>query len=348
MRAYIADTKQEQETGQINVIDLPSGKRLGSIDTLYNPDVAVSPDGSQLFVVQTDLRKSPDEAQDQLVVYDTGTFKLTYTVNFRNRTLYNVAPTSNGLVVSPDGRFLYVAKTETLGDDKARHSIGILDTKSGEFRKQELDLRYSALNFGILGESPRLHFALTGRSGEAIGYSDAGRARGIARLQEFTVEDQRESPFFVAASAAHPAGRLLYVVARDGTLRILELERNSLSEPISLTVPIGMAIPLQHLLVSESQALVGLGREELSARGQSEEVYIYDIDGGIFFRRRSIGLSPPCEKIYLSPDGTQLIGLSREWRSLQMRDIASAKINAIVKNIGESPVSLALAPGSNK
>jgi DNA-binding beta-propeller fold protein YncE len=347
MRVYVTDTKTKEDAGQVHIIDLPSGKRLGSIDTLYDPDVAVAPDGSRLFVAQTDLRKSPDEDRDQVVAYDTKTLKPVFTVNLRNRSLYNVAPTSSNLVVSSDGRSLFVAKTETLGDDQARHSIAVLDTKSGKFRKEEVELRYTPLNIGTLGQSPRLHLALSGRSGEAIGFADIKKTNGTAQLMQFS-DEKEETLVSLIASGADPSGRLIYAIAKPGMLRVLDFERKMLSEPISLTIPRAMAIPLQHFLISKSQLFIGMGREELSARGQSEDVYVYDVDGSLIFRSHSIGLSPPCEKIYLSPDGKQLIGLSREFRSVQVRDVASARVVAVVEDIGESPVSMALPSQASK
>jgi hypothetical protein len=202
----------------------------------------------------------------------------------------------------------------------------------------EVELPHAVTSFGFIPGRPGLHFALSGRQGDALAFGQPTESREAAKLLSHRQFRQDEPGFTVAASAADGTAGLVYLVTRTGELRTWDTERNLLSEPVALTVPHDLRVPLEHLLVLGSRLYLGLAQPELAAQGKSELVYVFSTDGGIF-REVAFAVWPPAEKLALTPDGARLLSLARVERSLTVIDAGSGELVRRIEDVGTTPVA---------
>jgi hypothetical protein len=344
MRAFIADNSRGATRGSVHVLDTGSGQQLHTIPTLYNPDVAVSPDGTRLCVIQTDLAARP--CRHELLVYDTQRLRLLARFPLDERFLYNVAPTTASMVFSEDGKYCHVLKARFVGDDQAAFSVVPFDLGSGGKVGHDFALPEAVLTFGVLPGNGHFYFILSGRQMDAVGAGDPLRHRRLQTLvssgkHKKNGENRKQTPFEVRGAAADPSGSLVYQVSPSGGLRIYDVEKNGLSEEVRLALPEDLKVPLQMLAVSPSRLYLGLARKGWAARGAAEVVYVYDHNGGLF-RSVAMCFSPPCEALGLSPDGKFLCGLSRHGATLVLLDATTGEPCGKYEHIGQTPVRMAL------
>lgn len=341
MRLYVADT-HDSTHGSIEVYDPSTGRRLKTLPTNYSPEIAVSPNGKLLFVIESDVQAS--RTTHHLLVYNTGNFKLLKSIPLSHRSLYNVRPSSAELVVSEDGRYVYLLRTETLGNDKANYSVAVYDVEKGEFLPEEVKLPEGVLVFGKLHGRADLFAAVQGREVEGLAWGDPAKNNMTARLHTFEHPVRRGHEFTMSAVAVDPNGMLLYEVTRNGLLRIAEVSKDAIGPETKLDIPNGSAVPIQHLFVTASNLILGVSSKEGAARGQAESIYVFDRSS--LKRIFSFKLSPPSEQIEISPDGSKLYAASLADGSIATYDIKGgksvARINKAATNLAR--FSLASAP----
>lgn len=350
MRAFIADTNKGADRGAVHVFDVPTGRKLRSIPSLYNPDLAVSPDGSKLCVVQTDVSASPSE--HQLLLYETDKYRLVAQTPLPDRFLYNVAPTAPTLQLSHDGRYCHLSTARLRGDDEADYSVVTVDLADMKVVGAGLKTPEAIFSFGASPSAGIVYVAMSGKEMDAIGVGNPLREGAIqnAWLSEgggVARANHKEPELPIAGVVLWGDGPVLYQVTRRGQLRACQLEKRTLSAPVQLDIPPDLFVPLQGIAASRTHLLIGLAREEFACRGQSEIVYLYEVDGGLF-RKAGLCFGPLCEKLAVAPDGSLLFGLSREGRSLTFLDLPSGELRGRIDAVGKSPVALAVAAGDNK
>jgi hypothetical protein len=316
---------------------MEGGEIVQSLPTLHNPDVAVSRNGRHLFVIHSNLDKhvaAPD--RDELLVYDTATLEVIRKAAFTWRSLYNIAPSGPSIVCSDDGRFVFVNKTETLGDDAANNTMSIFDIEAGAFQEQEIRLPYQATNFGTVPGKHAIHFALSGRLGDAVAYVDLDEGLNITTKHEFGEEHVMRRR--LAGSGVHPSQPIVYVVSRDGHVQRWDLDSDSLGEPVKLDLEQGSAVPIPHVIAADDYLLIGVSGPESAARGLSVILKSYKPEKKTGSQRTWI-IDPPAEKIALAPDHKQIVTLNRTERMISSYDLATGDRIARLTEIGISPVS---------
>lgn len=364
MRAYVADTNGGSEHGRVLVYDLKKGQQIRALDALYNPEVAVSDDGARLAVVDTDLGRKP--SRHRICVYNVANWEVSQQSEFKDRYLYNVAPHSPELVFGHGGE-CYVLQSKIVGADEAEFAVGVLPAKGGKFEPGKVKLPYAVTHFGKVAGKDHLHFTLASRYGETVGMDSPAETkkhknliamrtpsermgkvvRGIFaddknRWHTNQTEAEHDIAYSVGASAASSTEPVTYHVSPHGTLRIYDGLTNRISQPVELELPAGMRVPLQHAFMHGSTLFVGAASEELASRGQSQICMLYSVGAAGVHRERSLGLYPAAEKMYISPDGTTLVCLSREERNITLWDLESGHMSSRIGDVGVSPVSLAL------
>jgi len=343
MRAFVADNELFDNSGKVHVVDFPTGRLVTSLPTGHNPDVAVSPAGDKLFVVHTNLDLPYEDPQrDELLVYDTQTLDLIHKVGFQWRSLYNVAPTSPSMAMSQDGAVCYVNRTETLGDDLANNTMIVFDVASGRFEDAVIELPYQLTSFSAVHGMTGVQYGLSGRLGEGLGFADPAADSELRVRHDFPPGDPMR--FDMAGTVAHPDKALVYVVSRAGIVQVWDLESDRFSERTQVELPRNGSIPLAHLMVTSDRLFLGASSREPAARGQSQALLTLSTVGGGLFRKSSLLLDPPAEKLALSADGTKLVALSRLEQSLCVYDMESGQAVSKAVSLGRHPVTFALAP----
>jgi hypothetical protein len=339
--AYILDSNDGRPTGWLRVYDLTTRRELFKIPTGYDPDFTISPDGSRLFLVQTDLEQDRHEVR----CLETASLREHYRVTLVDRALYNIAPSIAGVAVTPDGRHCLVLKTRVLGDDLAEFSIAILDIQRQSWLAHELALPYMVLGFGPLGPGPEFHFALSSKTGEPVGIADPVRAGRLREVVPSPFPEAMRRPGILRAAGAHPRGDRIYYVSGEGMLVTRDVRTGVLSDPAPLKLPPGTQVHTQHILVDQSQIYLGIANPEWDGRGHSE--MIWGIAQDSRERKLLLGLQAPCSKLALDQSGQLLFGLSSAARSFFAVDLRERTTVLEIKGVGQLPALFAVlgAPG---
>ncbi len=118
--------------GKIVIVDGDQTKVVSKLSTGYLADNRLSPDGKELYVVETFWsRGTRGERTDVVTIFDMTSFRPVAEIKIPGRFLAVTQPFNNGL--SPDGRFLYVfnmnpATSVVVVDIKDRKLVGEIST----------------------------------------------------------------------------------------------------------------------------------------------------------------------------------------------------------------------------
>ena len=136
---YVLDPRSEanQPGSRIWLVDPETAKVMGSVRAGYDPDIALSPDGSRLFVA------SGERQSGELAVVDTASGTI-LRIPFPERILYKpwyaALPPYSPMGVSPDGRFLRVLVSHFFSPDKIEYQLWTFDTESRSFLSTHIHL----------------------------------------------------------------------------------------------------------------------------------------------------------------------------------------------------------------
>ncbi len=133
--------------GEVLITD----KAGGVVQTLefgYDPEMAVSEDGTRLFVASSSTNAH------ELAIIDTESWTTLAATPLPDRTTNTIPPPASSLSISLDGAYLYALrmKTEPAGNQSGaprdRHSVAVLDARSGrEISAAEIPGCYSGQMF---------------------------------------------------------------------------------------------------------------------------------------------------------------------------------------------------------
>ena len=110
---YVLDPNGESLTSRVVRIDPRTQRVERSYPAGYDPALALSPDGTRLYVASA--RQHGDELTDALVVVDTTSGKVLSTTPVEDRWEGAGVPTHQSLAPSPDGLWLYVLQARLTG-----------------------------------------------------------------------------------------------------------------------------------------------------------------------------------------------------------------------------------------
>jgi len=118
------------------VLDPEKGRIVESVYGGYQPDIAVAPDGSRLYLTYSEKENTHE---GKLQVIDTSTGAVLKELPNRNRwltTIYSYAP---NMVRSRDGAWLYLFKMTASSEGSTLH-LEIFDTRVNTFLPDKIDL----------------------------------------------------------------------------------------------------------------------------------------------------------------------------------------------------------------
>ena len=120
--------------GRIWLLDPLNQQVMGTIDTGADPDFALSPDGSRLYVAA----KGKDRASNVAIIDTTGGTIL-MTITIENRVVREGLPTYSGMSVSADGLALRIL-TSSYASAKGDFVLETIDTRTGNLWPEEINL----------------------------------------------------------------------------------------------------------------------------------------------------------------------------------------------------------------
>ena len=355
---YVLDSGGRTGKSQILLVDPQQKRIVRSIAAESNPDMALSPDGTRLYVAST------VENSGQLDIYDTGSGKLIRTVPNKDRWI----PTSHlyisHMVMAPDGKWLYVFKYDISTD---LYYIATFDTAREAFLPEVADLR-ECLNAIMLPSSEAKQLAVMCTSSDDLRFVDIredGKGR-ISRLPLRLRGRTTRSGLPIGLSNIVPMQQGYKVVAGDGSFfevngeakRINRLgvvdskvRKISFSESPSVTADSddwmgGKWIPIQYGALAARSGKVYLGISLLSdirrASWAFSTVGVFDTE--TLNRLSVIETTRRLFSIGVNQAGDKLYGVDPYTKTLVVFDTSSGKEIGAVEGMGESPMMVIAAP----
>ncbi|MGH2654006.1 MAG: hypothetical protein ACRDHV_06615 [Actinomycetota bacterium] len=330
---YMAEAALEPYVSTINMVRSGSdGPRvIRRFDALGAPDMALTPDGTRLYVVSGDRRPG-----DELVAFDVATGEVEMTARLRPRgRLFRVSgwptPCCPTMEVSSDGRWLFLMWV-TPGDEGERtFYVAIFDTVEGALLPEMMP--FEDCEPGIRALVP-LHGArriavACGKSADVrfLEASETGSVAASARLELPEVRDVRELPFGpldfgdLAWAVASPDRRLLYVVSLNGHVSVVDLENQRLvnEDQIDLGPDRHVGYGQVHLSGTGDSMFLGLGPMS-DGHDVSTATQVMEVDTSTWAERRTVGaqtrfltfaVTPGADEVYVAsaPKGLFLVDM---------------------------------------
>jgi hypothetical protein len=126
---YILDPRPEAGTGgRVFLLDPETSKVMGAIRTGDNPDFALSPDGSRLYVASITTGDS-----SELAVIDTAQGAVIQREKLEDREVGKSLPAFSMMAVSGDGLALRIVLDTPKSADADMFLLATFDTQTGEF-----------------------------------------------------------------------------------------------------------------------------------------------------------------------------------------------------------------------
>ena len=134
---YVLDSKPDASGpgGRVWLVDPETGKMMGSIRTGDNPDFALAPDGSRLYVVSITEGDS-----SELAVIDTAQGVVLKRDTIDDREVGDALPAFSTMAVSGDGLALRILRDTPESADRDMFLLDTFDTQAGEFLSKSVRL----------------------------------------------------------------------------------------------------------------------------------------------------------------------------------------------------------------
>lgn len=132
--AFVLFVGNVGENASVAAVDPASGDEIASYPTGHDPGAAASMAGDRLYVA------SGVDTASSLSVIDTETGHVLQQVRFPNRWMNTLPAYFPVMALSPDGRWLYALKVQSIAPEADIYSVAVFDTGRGEFLDAELAL----------------------------------------------------------------------------------------------------------------------------------------------------------------------------------------------------------------
>jgi hypothetical protein len=346
---YVLDSVDPsvESPGRIWLLNPATAKIMGVITTGANPDFALSPDGTRLYVAA----KGKDRFSEIAIINTLGGTVLK-TITVEDRVVRTGLPTYSGMSVSEDGLALRIL-TGDYGTAKAEYSLVTMDTRTGN--PWPKDIYLGDCGFGRFIDHPsELRFDFMCRTNNRI--------RRV-KIDAKTHEPDRETVDFpwmrrlgIAQAFLTPDGQDISIIRGDGavfsmdeaTERFLPTRMRASIQDRILPAQWPISPDGEHLYLGENlfpnrQFYMNFDRSAVYPRTQEADDFIV-VDTTKWHKLGNMkGKWSPYWTAALSPDGKFLYALSPQNHGLVVFDTASRRDVRTIP-VGTTPVMALVAP----
>jgi methylamine dehydrogenase heavy chain len=302
-RLYVLDTAfPAAEAAKTYILNGETGAIEGMFNQAYWPNFAVSPDGAELYAVDSYWEKhTRGKRSDYIVVRDARTLEVKEDIPLPNGRLLIPSKKYN-FDVTPDGRYgltynLAPATAVTVTDLKARKSVGAIGIAGCGL---------------VFAQAPNRFSTLCADGSVATVTFDEAAKGSVKRAAR--VFDAQHDPAF-EHSAWDKRGRMLYLVTYHGDVVPVSLaaEQAVAGPKWSLTSgaeraagwrPGGWQVSHFHSPLKRLYVLMHRGRN-WTHKSSGTEVWVFDAAAGKRLRR--IRLAEPAQSVAVSQDDDPLL-----------------------------------------
>ncbi len=327
----------------------------GKLEAGYAPFFALSPDGTRLYVSSGQPGPAGSGVfSDELWVIDTASGDLLQQVKLSNRLTYTL-PAPGGLAVSPDGRYVYVARTRPIEPGVDEESIQTFDTMRKEFLPEEAWLPDCGF--------PQI-IPVSGRWQLVVKCAPSG-ARLINLAADGAVQQSQSVKVPIGLSAVRTRRRVLPrplaqicpsadarklgLIMNNGEIYEAEIEIRPFRINPTLAPPLRSSYRVLQIGVTRrspngAKVFVSCASKKLvHTTLTADEIHIFDTRDS-WTREAIIRVSAPCSDLVLSADGRYLYGISPQTKTLLTIDPGAGEVERSVGGIGVKPRFLAISP----
>jgi DNA-binding beta-propeller fold protein YncE len=333
---YVLDTNDGGAKGQVMLIDTSTGQVTKTYNTGFHPDMALSPDGSRLYIAS--IRDTANSPHSVLETYDTASGALIRSVENPDSFQTTVQIYGSTMSIAPSGRYIYTLKlhnTKGLVDEY----ITAFDTQHNRFLNDHASLN-TECDFIMLPTSQDLTLDVA--------------CANSAGLRELTLGDATEpvedklSPIKTTQARAkwgavflQPGEQNVAFVSTSGSA--FALDRVSAAvQHLGMTSESGPWI--QRGLMPENQTAVYFSTERVQRPYPNRHDTIVAADPMTLALRGTLSATQPFFSIELSRDGSSLYMVNPEQASITVVDLGSFREVRRLAPIGHTPTIAIAAP----
>jgi hypothetical protein len=377
---YVVDSNKYGDEGRLHIVNPDEGRIVWSRMTGHLPDIALSPDGSRLYLASSVLEG--DLLRGHLEIIDTATGLTVQDLPNPDRAVSTLPSYMSRMAMSPDGRWLFQFKMNN-APGNATYYVDTFDTERGAFLARNTPTPLCAWPTLLpSSESGRLTILCNETSdarfltpteptqgGQRLALASLGPAVAAA---PGSVRDRSRPP---ATAIVGP--RAVTVIMGDGRFVKTDAQSHQVMQTDLLDrtgrgiVPApqgdqgaaaaktpqvsrapdtndwlaGRWIKQQAPLLSPNGQELYFGVSSLFAlqQGRQPLEQVIVLDAQTLARRRSINVRQVFDSLALSKDGTKLYAVHGDTATVRVIDTASGReLSAF--NAGVTPVFAVVAP----
>ena len=366
--AKLSDGWSEPQSGWLYVLDpeVGAGKSVvwlvdpregvkGGLEAGYAPFFALSPDGARLYVASGQPGPPGSGVRsDELWAIDTASGVLLQQVKFSDLLRYTLAA-PGGLAVSPDGRYVYVAKSRPIRPSVDKNTIQTFDTMRKRFLPEEAGLPGCGFPQIIpVSGAWQLVVQCGSRGARMINLAADGSMKQSQSVEvpigfSAVMTGRRVSKRPLAQICPSADARKLGLIMNNGEIYEAEVGVSPFRINPTLAPPLRQSHRVLHTRVSPrspdgTKAFVSCASKKLVHPSlTADEIHIFDTTNS-WTREAIIGTTVPCSDLVLSANGRYLYGISPATRTLLTINLGTGKLETSVSGIGRQPRFLAIAP----
>ena len=351
---YVLDPEVGEDMSVVWLVDPGEGVK-GRLQSGYAPFFALSPDGTRLYV--SSRPPAPPGSgvnSDELWAIDTASGVLLQRVKLSDRVTYTL-PAPGGLAVSPDGRYVHVAKSRTIRPGVHEQTIQTFDTIKKRFLPEEAGLRGCGFPEIIpVSGAWQLVVMCGSRGTRCITLASDGSVKHSLFVEvpiglSAVTSGRRVLKRPLAQISPSADARKLGLIMNNGEIFEAEIGDSPLRINPTRAPPLSPSHRVLQVGGSRrspngAKAVVGCASKELvHTTLTADEIHVFDTANS-WVREAIIRTPVPISDLVLSADGRTLYGISPQTRTLLTIDRATGKVENSVGDIGVQPRFLAIAP----
>ncbi len=334
---YVLDTNDGLADSQVLLVDTSTGKVTKTYHAGYQPDMALSPDGTRLYL--SSIRSTPDGLSQSLFeTYDTNSGALISSVGNPDSFQSTIPIYGSHMAMSPSGKYIYILKMQnTKGLNQ--EFITAFDTERNRFLKDRVFLDFEC-NVVMLPNSENLTLDV------ACGNS--------SNLRELTLGDAEEPVRDVRARIKTPQPKEKWgaVFLQPGEQNVafvstsgsaFALERSSATvHRLGSTSDSGPWI--QRGLLPENKSVVYFGAASVDRTYPNKQDTIVAADPYSLIPKGKFSTTQPFFSIELSRDGSTLYAINPVEASITLIDAATLHEVRRLGPVGRTPAFAIATP----
>lgn len=250
---------------QVLKVDGSSGRVLDRYNSFDDPSIAVSSDGSRLYVAS--LHPSPDAGnlQDYMEVIDTTSGKVIKRAPLDNlRWQFTGAVLFPTLAVSPTGDAVYMMERDTRLQDQYEDFIGVFDTASGQVLPQKASLGRCGGGVLLPTNEARSLVVICPDSNDVrfLSFDSDGLVLKNATLAlPESDADESADPYAnrVSWGSISPDGQTVYAVTRAGGVIVIDVPSQGIRSRSVIDLEQGSSVALNKVALLNGGRTMALG-----------------------------------------------------------------------------------------